>query len=127
MHKYKFKLHLWKQYLKLCITIGSKKHFYKTLTKALRFLPFETDLWKIGVEYEKEVGHNLWKGRKILIKGMKMVSAGPKNVELGEYMIRFEVDFLNALLQRREIISKGEEAMKFVGEEEEVNSDNEDK
>lgn len=58
---------------------------------------------------------------------MKMVSAGPKNVELGEYMIRFEVDFLNALLQRREIISKGEEAMKFVGEEEEVNSDNEDK
>lgn len=51
MHKYKFKLHLWKQYLKFCITISSKKHFYKTLTKSLRFLPFETDLWKIGVEY----------------------------------------------------------------------------
>lgn len=89
MHKYKFKLHLWKQYLKFCITIASKKHFYKALTNALRFLPFELDLWKIGVEYEKEVGHNLWKARKILIKAMKIVPAGAKNIELGEYMIRF--------------------------------------
>jgi len=50
----------------------------------------------------------LWKGRKILIKGMKMVPAGEKNVELGHYMILFEVDFLKALLHRREIIVKGE-------------------
>jgi len=39
--------------------------------------------------YEQEVGHNLWKGRKILIKGLKMIPSGLKNVELGEDMIRF--------------------------------------
>jgi hypothetical protein len=80
MHKYKFKLHLWKQYLSLTLAIGSKKHFYKTLTNALRFLPFEVDLWKIGAAYEMEQGKNLWKGRKILIKGMKMVPAGSRNI-----------------------------------------------
>ena len=48
MHKYKFQLKLWKQYLGFCIAINSKKHFYKTLTNALKFLPYEVDLWKIG-------------------------------------------------------------------------------
>lgn len=40
MHKYRFRTHLWKQYLAFCIAINSKKHFYKALTNALRFLPF---------------------------------------------------------------------------------------
>ena len=39
MHKYKFQLGLWKEYLSFCICIKSKKHFYKTLTDGLRFLP----------------------------------------------------------------------------------------
>lgn len=41
MHKYRFRAYLWKQYLSFCIIIKSKKHFYKALTNALRFLPFE--------------------------------------------------------------------------------------
>ena len=80
MHKYKFQPHLWKQYLSFTIAIQSKKHFYKTLTNALRFLPFDVELWKIGAAYELEKGQNLWKGRKILIKGLKMVPAGHRNV-----------------------------------------------
>ena len=43
-----------------------------------------------------------------MIKAMKMVPAGEKNVELGHFIIRFEIDFLRALLHRREIIVKGE-------------------
>jgi len=39
MHKYKFQLKLWKQYLSFCISIKSKKHFYKALTNGLKFLP----------------------------------------------------------------------------------------
>jgi len=89
MHKFKFRLALWKQYLSFTIAIGSKKHFYKALTNALRFMPFELDLWRIGVAYEQEKGHNMWKARKILIKGMKMIPSGNKNVELGLQMIRF--------------------------------------
>ena len=40
MHKYRYRMYLWKQYLIFCIVIKSKKHFYKALTNALRFLPF---------------------------------------------------------------------------------------
>ena len=126
MHKYKFKLHLWKQYLSLTLANASKKHFYKTLTNALRFLPFEVDLWKIGAAYEMEQGKNLWKGRKILIKGMKMVPAGTRNIELAEFMITYEVYFLRTLSQRRDILIKGEEGIKMIGvEEEEENEDEE--
>ena len=51
MHKFKFELSLWKQYLSFTIAINSKKHFYKALTQASRFLPYEVDLWKIGAAY----------------------------------------------------------------------------
>jgi hypothetical protein len=80
MHKYRFRTYLWKQYLSFCITIKSKKHFYKALTNALRFLPFEVELWKIGVRYEVEVGRNLWKARKLFYKALKLVSAGEKSI-----------------------------------------------
>jgi U3 small nucleolar RNA-associated protein 6 len=52
MHKFKFNINLWKQYLDFCIKIQSKKQFYKTLSKSLRFLPFSEELWLIGVRYE---------------------------------------------------------------------------
>ena len=80
MHKYKFQEDLWKQYLNFCITIKSKKHFYKVLTNSLKFLSHSVDLWKIGAAYEMEQGMNMWKGRKILIKGLKMVPAGARNI-----------------------------------------------
>lgn len=107
MHKYKFQTKLWKQYLSFTLAIGSKKHFYKALTNALRFQPFDVDLWKIGAAYEQEQGKNLWKGRKILIKGMKMVPAGLRNLELAEFMIDYEVDFLTTLIKRRDLLIKG--------------------
>ena len=53
MHKYRFRPNLWKQYIQFCITAGSKKHFDKALTNALRFMPFEVDLWKVGAAYEQ--------------------------------------------------------------------------
>jgi hypothetical protein len=52
-------------------------------------------------------GLNLWKGRKILIKGLKMVPKGARNMDLAEFMLEFEVYFLRNLLHRREIMIKG--------------------
>lgn len=74
MHKFKYDLDLWKQYLQFCIVSEAKKQFYKALSWALRFLPYSEELWLIGVYYEVEVGHNLWKARKIFIKSLKMNS-----------------------------------------------------
>lgn len=52
MHKFKYDIELWKQYLDFCIKSSSKKQFYKALSFALRFVPFSEDLWMIGVHYE---------------------------------------------------------------------------
>ena len=51
LHKYRFRIDLWKQYLLFCHTIKSKKAFYKALTNAVRFNPFELELWLAGVYY----------------------------------------------------------------------------
>lgn len=107
MHKYKFELRLWKQYLSFTVAISSKKHFYKALTNAIRFLPYEVDLWKIGAAYEMERGMNMWKGRKLLIKGLKMVPEGQRNLSLTEFMISYEIQFLRRLAERKNILIKG--------------------
>jgi hypothetical protein len=100
MHKYRFRLHLWKQYLAFCIAIKSKKHFYKALTNALRFLPFELELWNIGIRYEVEIGRNLWKARKLFHKGLKLVPSGQKNIDLTKELIKFELEFVEMLESR---------------------------
>jgi U3 small nucleolar RNA-associated protein 6 len=40
MHKYKYRIDLWKQYLSFAYVIKSKKIFYKALSNAIRFNPF---------------------------------------------------------------------------------------
>ena len=59
---------------------------------------------------------NLWKGRKILIKGLKMVPAGERNLDLAEYMVNYEIGFVKKLMERRNILVKGEDPMKLVGD-----------
>lgn len=86
MHKFKYNSDLWKQYLDFCIKTDSKKQFYKALSNALRFIPFSEDLWMIGVQYEIEVGLNLWKARKIFIKALRMNN---KKVNLWLKMFKF--------------------------------------
>lgn len=103
MHKFKYRVHLWKQYMAFCIQINSKKHFYKALTSALRFLPFELDLWKIGAYYEIEVAQNMWKARKIFLKALKIISPGQKHIILCQEMLRFEVEFMRKILGRKKI------------------------
>ena len=50
---------------------------------------------------------NMWKGRRILIKGLKMVPEGEKNLVLAEFMIDYELHFLKVLLERKNILIKG--------------------
>ena len=92
---------VWKQYLDFCITSNAKKQFYKALSSALRFLPLQADLWRIGIQFEIEIGLNLWKARKLYIKALKM---NPKKLELWMDMFKFEIYFLLQLSLRQKAI-----------------------
>lgn len=65
MNKYRYSIDLWKQYLGFCYIIGSKKHFFKVITKALSFNPYNIDLWMSAALYELEKACNPIKARKI--------------------------------------------------------------
>ena len=91
MHKFKYKSELWKQYLNFCIVIESKKHFFKALAHAIRFLPFELELWKIGIRYLIEIEKNWWKARNLCHRALNMNN---KKFELWVYMFELEVDFM---------------------------------
>jgi Tfp pilus assembly protein PilF len=87
MHKYRFRIDLWKQYLAFCHAIKSKKAFYKALTNAVRFNPFSLELWLAGAYYEFEVIKNPWKARKIFHKALKL---NKSNIDLWKEYLRFE-------------------------------------
>lgn len=65
MNRFRYNVDLWKQYLCFCYKIESKKQFFKVVTNALRFNPYNEDLWIIGATYEFEVAKNPFKARKI--------------------------------------------------------------
>lgn len=74
-------------------------------------MPHEEQLWKIGAQYEIEYGNNLWKARKILIRGLKL---NQKKESLWETMVRFELFFLSTLYLREKAIKGEEGELKFV-------------
>lgn len=72
---------------------------------------------------------NMWKGRKILIKGLKMVPEGERNLSLTEYMVNYELHFLRKLVERNNILVKGEAPLKFIdcqGQNEEKEDEDEE-
>ncbi len=73
------------------------------------------DLWKIGAAYEMEKGLNMWKGRRLIFKGLKMVPEGKRNLELSEFMVQYEIQFLRRLIERKNILVKGEAPLKMIG------------
>ncbi len=102
LHKFKYRVDLWKQYLHFCITIESKKHFQKALSSALSFNPLSVDLWKVGAQFEIEITGNLWKARKIYVKAIKMLNRGEANLEMCLEMLRFEVFFMKTIRSRED-------------------------
>jgi hypothetical protein len=119
-HKFKYDVNLWKQFLDFCITIESKKQFYKALSASLRFLPFAEDLWLIGVHYEIEIGLNMWKARKIFIKALRLNST---SVNLWVHMFRFEIQFLKSLSQRERAVQANSTLEVIGGSEEDGEED----
>ncbi|CAD8135269.1 unnamed protein product [Paramecium pentaurelia] len=91
MNKYRYNIDLWKQYLSFCYIIESKKHFFKVITKALNFNPFNTDLWLAGALFELEKAHNPIKARKIFYQALRINN---KNVDLWGSYLDFELNQL---------------------------------
>lgn len=56
----------------------------------------------IGVYFEVEVGLNMWKARKILLKALRM---NPKKVNLWVEMFKFEISFLKTIHEREKAIA----------------------
>ncbi|CAD8139972.1 unnamed protein product [Paramecium pentaurelia] len=91
MNKYRYNIDLWKQYLSFCYIIESKKHFFKVITKALNFNPYNTDLWLAGALFELEKAHNPIKARKIFYQALRINN---KNIDLWGSYLDFELNQL---------------------------------
>ena len=51
-NKFKYNIDIWKEYLKFCIKVNSKKHFHKAAQKAISFHHHDLELWLLVVYFE---------------------------------------------------------------------------
>lgn len=56
-----------------------------------------------------------------------MVPEGKRNLELSEFMVQYEIQFLRRLIERKNILVKGEAPLKMIGaDQNEINSQEEE-
>ena len=92
-----------KEYLKLCIQIGSVKNFYRVFVKNTKYFGQMLDYWLIAVYYEFEVRRNIFKARDLFLKGI--ASNSKELVFLVEYM-EFEARMFKLIEERQHYLTR---------------------
>lgn len=101
--RFKYNTELWRQYLRFCLQIDSKKNFYRALSNALRFNGQDLSLWEICVYYELEMRKNPFKARKLYMKALRVNN---KNLSFWVSYLRFECKFIKMVEKRQELIEE---------------------
>ncbi|KAL4453212.1 hypothetical protein ABPG74_015443 [Tetrahymena malaccensis] len=126
-YKFRYRVDIWKQYLSFCYFIDSKKSFFKAITAALRFNPYNLDLWLSAAYYESDVNGNPFKGRKIFYKALKQ---NTKAVSFWIEYFKYEVKFIEKVMTRQILLTSDAKDIKekeleagadFLGFEEDKN------
>ena len=99
--KYKQNKILWKEYLHYLVKIKSMQKLNKVLTKCLQFHPDVLDFWLIGTYAELDIRGNLFSSRNLMLQAIR---ANEKCVEFYVAYLEFELNFLNKIMSRRQIL-----------------------
>ena len=100
-NKFRYYKDAWKQYLRFCVQIKSKKNFWKVLSRCLKFNSEHLDFWLIGIYYEFDMNKNPFKGRQVFHKALKM---NGKNLDFWIEYLRFEAKFVKLVEQRQNFL-----------------------
>lgn len=100
-HKFKYNIDIWKQYLRFCVQIQSKKNFWKALSRCLKFNSEDIELWKIGAYYEFEIQRNPFKARQLFHKAIK---SNGKSMDTWLAYLEFEAKFVKLVEQRDDFL-----------------------
>lgn len=114
MHRYRYRIDLWKEYLAFCYVVKSRKTFYKALSNAVKFNPFNLELWLAGVYYEVEANNNPWKARKVFHKALK---TNRLDRQFWAEYLRFELTFAQIVLERQNKLVGGTTKTEIITEE----------
>jgi hypothetical protein len=74
------------------------------LSSAVQLHPSFLDFWLVGVYTELDIKGNLFSSRKLMLQALRN---NEKHYKFHIEYLRFEVNFHNKIMQRREILHKG--------------------
>lgn len=112
-----------REYLKLCIQIGSVKNFYRVFIKNTKFFGQRLDYWLIAVYYEFEVRRNIFKARELFHKALALNN---NQLEfLLEYM-DFEAQFFKLIEERQQYLLQQTAKKVSKPKKELIDGDNQD-
>lgn len=100
--KFRYRVDLWLEYLKVCMQMASRKNFHRVFSNALRYNARSIKLWLVGIYYEFEVNRNPFKSRQQFLRALKL---NPNSSELWAEYFRFECKFVKLVESRQELIT----------------------
>ena len=100
--KYKQNKILWKEYLYYLIRSNSMQKFNRVASAAVQIHPDCLDFWLIAAYAELDVKGNLFSSRNLMLQALKVNDSKPRFYT--EYL-KFEVIFLEKLMQRRKVLN----------------------
>lgn len=102
--RFKYRPEFWKEYLKFCLQIGSRKNFYRAFSNSIRFNSSSLVIWLIAIYYELEFNSNPFKARQLFIKAIKM---NTRMQDMWVEYFRFECKFIKLIEKREEYLEGG--------------------
>ena len=96
--KFKQNKLVWKEYLEFLVKTRSMQKLNRTVSNALLAHPDSLDFWQIAVYTELDLKGNLFSSRNLMMQALR---ANEDSREFQLAYLRFEVAFLDKLMQRR--------------------------
>ena len=93
---------LWKEYLYFLVSSDSMQKFNRVVSSAVQIHPDCLDFWLIAAYAELDIKGNLFSSRNLMLQALKLNETKPRFYT--EYL-KFEVKFLDKLMQRRRILN----------------------
>lgn len=107
---------MWKEYLEYLVKTKSMQKLNKVVSNAVLIHPDVLDFWLIGVYSELDMKGNLFSSRNLMLQALRVNENSSKFYTA---YLRFEVRFLEKLMQRRDILAgpkAQEKGLDFIDE-----------
>jgi len=113
--RYKSRKDIFKRYIKFLINEKAYKKLSSVIATYLATNGEDAEVWRIAAYVEYEINGNSETARKLFLKALQTIT---QDENLWSYYLKFELEFMSKIKERKKILTGTEQKLKFAEDEE---------